>query len=90
MKDGQTTTDDVWIPGHREIFNTTSYETTGPVYSTVFTNANSRIKNRNGSASYWWLRAASSASRFRGVYDNGADSNGYALNTGGVALGFCL
>lgn len=90
VKDGQTTTDDVWIPGHREIFNTTSYETTGPVYSTVFTNANSRIKNRNGSASSWWLRAASSDSYCRSVRGNGNDTGNLAYYGGGVALGFCL
>jgi hypothetical protein len=89
VKDGQTTTDDVWIPGNREIFNTTSYETTGPVYSTVFTNANSRIKNRNGSASYWWLRAASSADNFRAVGSSGSDTLSGANRDRGVALGFC-
>jgi hypothetical protein len=89
VNDGQTTSDDVWIPGHREIFNTTSYETTGPVYSTVFTNANSRIKNHNGSASYWWLRAASSAGSFRSVNNAGAGNYSYASGGGGVALGFC-
>ena len=85
----QTTVDDVWIPGHREVFNSTNYDKTGAVYSDKFKDASSRIKKHNGSASYWWLRSAFYTSNFRSVYSSGDDYSNNASNTIGVALGFC-
>lgn len=87
--DGQTTTDDVWIPGNREIFNITTYESTGAVYSSKFTSDSNRIKKKNGSATYWLMRSASSANRFRAVRYDGHDSYGGADTALDVALGFC-
>lgn len=95
VKDGQTTQDDVWIPSDHEVGFGTTYETTGPVYSGIFTvgtnsSANStRIKYLNGSADSWWLRSAGSASGFRSVGSNGSTSNFNASNANGVVLGFC-
>lgn len=89
VKDGQTTTDDVWIPGAREIFNNSNYETTGAVYSSKFTSNANRIKYRSGSANYWWLRSAGGAGYFRCVGGGGGGDNGYAGGSSGVALGFC-
>ena len=85
----QTTVDDVWIPGHREVFNSTSYDKTGAVYSDKFKDASSRIKKQNGSASFWWLRSAYNASDFRYVYGSGYGSYYSANYAYGVALGFC-
>ena len=85
----QTTVDDVWIPGHREVFNSTNYDKTGAVYSDKFKDASSRIKKHNGSAYFWWLRSAYYTSNFRGVYDYGGDSSNRAYDAYGVALGFC-
>ena len=91
VKDGQTTTDDVWIPSDHEIFNNTNNETTGAVYSTRFTSAANRIKyNASGSADSWWLRSASSASYFRCVVNNGGEGYGYAYSASGLVLGFCI
>ena len=90
ITDGQTTTDDVWIPSNHEIFGTTSYETTGPVYTTIYNNATARTKYRSGSAYYWWLRSAYSTTYFRYVDNNGIGKNSSAPGTYGVALGFCL
>lgn len=87
--DGQTTADDVWIPGQREILNKTDYETTGAMYSSKFTRASDRIKKRNGSGDAWWLRSASTASNFRIITYNGNDNSYVASNNRGVALGFC-
>lgn len=84
------TTDDVWIPSYREIFGGTSYETQGVIYSEKFTDATSRIKQKvGGSAAYWWLRSANSASDFRRVSSSGGNSNISANNSSGVAFGFC-
>lgn len=87
-----TTTDDVWIPSTREIFGGTSYETSGPIYSGVFTDAESRKKYKVGasSAGYWWLRSAGSATAFRCVINNGNSRGNSASETNYVVLGFCL
>ena len=88
--DGQTTTDDVWIPSNHEIFNVTTYESTGAVYSSKFTDASSRIKyDSTATATYWWLRSASSGTYFRIVYGGGTANDNIASRSYGVALGFC-
>lgn len=89
VKDGQTTTDDVWIPSNHEVGFGTDYETTGAVYSGKFTSNASRIKKRNSSAEYWWLRSVASASYFRRVNSDGYSNGNSAYNVYGVALGFC-
>lgn len=89
VKDGQTTTDDVWIPSNHEVGFGTDYETTGAVYSGKFTSNASRIKKRNSSAKYWWLRSVSSAYYFRLVSSDGISYYSGAYNVNGVALGFC-
>ena len=87
-----TSTDDVWIPSYREIFGGTSYETSGPVYTTIFTDATSRIKNNvsSGSAAVWWLRSAIGDYNFMIVSSYGTSNGYYAYSSRGVALGFCL
>lgn len=86
-----TSTDDVWIPSHREIFNKTTYETLAPAYSSMFVDANSRKKFKAGTSSViqWWLRSAYDTTDFRGVND-GYDYRSTASNNFGVALGFCI
>lgn len=81
--------DTVWIPSHREIFNSSSYEDSGVIYSDVFASASDRIKYRNGSATIWWLRSAYSSTNFRIVYDNGSEYLNGANFSYGVVLGFC-
>ena len=89
VKDGQTTTDDVWIPGNGEIFNNTTYETTGAVYSSKFNSATNRIKKMNGSASDWWLRSAATSTYFCFTNSSGDARYYNASISRGVALGFC-
>jgi len=86
----ESTTETLWIPGHKEIFNSTSYDTDGPAYSDVFKDDTSRIKKRNGSTYDWRLRSASSTANFSGVYYNGGVSNGDASARSGVCPGFCM
>lgn len=89
IKDGQTTTDDVWIPSNYEVGLGTTYESQGSVYSSKFTGNTSRTKKRNGSNRYWWLRSAINNYNFNYVYASGSNSNNTAGNSYGVALGFC-
>lgn len=91
VKDGQTTSDDVWIPSVHEIFNNTNYETTGAVYSTKFNSAANRIKyNASGSAYRWWLRSAIDAAGFRCVSNGGGEVSSGAYVAYGLVLGFCI
>lgn len=86
-----TTNETLWIPSYREIFGGTSYEQTGPIYSGVFSSSSTRIKKKygTGSAYYWWLRSASSASRFGCVNNYGGSISSNADYASGVVLGFC-
>ena len=92
----QTTYDELWIPSMQEV-NFTGYETTGVVYDELFDNdtPSTRVKNFNGSASYYWTRTAHSGNTrsFRCVDSSGSVDYVIANNPTGVArvaLGFCL
>ena len=87
-----TSTLELWIPSYREVFGGTSYEKTGPVYSSLFKDSASRKKSVYGtsSATHWWLRSAVSddASHFRRVGNDGHANTSVANGSYGVALGF--
>ena len=89
-----TSTEKLWIPSAREIFGGSSYEQSGPVYSTIYKDSTSRKKTKFGSSSFagWWLRSAHSSSdaNFRNVYDYGSADYTIANNSRGVCLGFVL
>lgn len=89
-----TSTEKLWIPSGREIFGGSSYEQSGPVYNSIYTDANSRKKMVYGasSATLWWLRSAYSDynSGFRVVLNSGIVSGNGASGSFGVCLGFCL
>ena len=86
-----TSTDKLWLPSMREVFGGTSYEQSGPIYSGLFKDANSRIRRQSGAANYWWLRSAisNSGTYFWCVNNNGASGNSSANYQYGVAFGFC-
>jgi len=87
----QTTTDKLWILSARELFGGTDYEQTGPVYSDLFPNLDSRIKyGQSGSSNAWWLRTAYSVSNFWYLDSSGYVSYSVASNKRGVVIGFCL
>ena len=81
----------VWLPSYREIFGGTSYETTGPTYTALYKDSESRKKYKIGSSSafWWWLRSANYYYNFLYVYGNGTSASGNANSAGGVAVGFC-
>ena len=84
--------DDVWVPGNREIFGVTGYETQGPVYSDVFKDSNTRKKKKVGASStdFWWLRSARDATDFQGTTYGGLGGRDSVSFSNGVALGFCI
>lgn len=89
VKDGQTSTEDVWIPSHHEVFPTsTTYESTGVAY-TKFSANTDRIKNHKGSASGWSLRTPYDDDGWIGVRTNGGIDYLYSYSLNRIALGFC-
>ena len=85
-----TSVETVWIPSNYEV-GFTGYETTGVIYNTYFNSNISRVKyNTSGTATYWWLRSASSTSNARNVYNGGSYGSSDVTYTYGVALGFCV
>lgn len=73
-----TSVEKLWIPSIREMFNGTSYKSSGVVYTTVLKNNTAKIKNRNGEAEYWWLRSVITIRSFRSVNgDNDGSANSF-------------
>ena len=91
VKDGQTTIETIWLLSNHEVFNSTTYETIGPVYNTGFNSNTNRIKyNSSGVVTNWWSRSASSSAYFRVVSGDGHDYDNAASNASGVVFGFCI
>lgn len=86
-----TSSDNVWLASAKEMFGGTSYESSGPDYTTLFKDNTSRIKKHSGAASYYSTRTANSnyADSFRSVSGSGNASNSNANTANWVCLGFC-
>lgn len=89
VKDGQTSTEDVWIPSYHEISPTsTSSESVGATY-TIFPEKADRIKNRSGYADEWWLRSAYTSTAWYRITASGATGQPAPNTLNYIALGFC-
>lgn len=86
----QITYDKLWIPSCKELG--LGNDAGGPVYSSVYTGNNARIKKLNGEAKAYWTRTAvsSSSSGFRSVKSSGEANFYNSGSTIEVALCFCL
>lgn len=81
---------EIFLLSHHEVFGTTYYEDSGPVYSTLFPNKSSRVKyNTSNSESNWWLRSSDMTTSFRYVSLDGNESGTGASVEYGVVFGFC-
>ena len=99
-----TLSEDLFLFAEIEIFGTTSYAQDGANEGSVYEYWNGkaaadRIKKYDtdadgvaDTATHWWLRSARSTytSGFCNVYTNGNIYNGSAINSRGVAFGFCI
>lgn len=94
-----TSSDKLWLLCEEEISGAKTYGTGGEgtryeYWTTVKdgTVAANRIKNRNGSAYFWWLRTptASNATPFCSIHGIGSFYNSAANSTYGVSFGFCV
>ena len=88
-----TTADKLFLLSEIEIFGSVSYSKSGEGTQYDYYKAgNSKVKNRNGSAAYWWERSpyASTSTGFCRVRSNGIAGYGTASSADGVAFGFCF
>lgn len=94
-----TSSDKLWLFSEVEIDNTTTatYSSEGVQYNywkTIKdgTVAANRIKKRNGSADYWWLRSpnVTYTTNFRYIYSDGLVYDNFAGYAIGVSFGFCV
>lgn len=88
-----TTSDDLFLLAEIEVFGSTTYSVAGEGSQYAWYKAgNTKIKNVNGSAYYWWERSphASNSASFCLVGSNGNAYSYTASNSWGVAFGFCV
>ena len=88
-----TTADKLFLLSEVEIFGSTTFSAAGEGTQYDYYKAgNSKVKNRNGSASSWWERSphASVSTHFCTVNSSGKANRGNAGNAYGVAFGFCF
>ncbi|MGX8705410.1 MAG: DUF6273 domain-containing protein, partial [bacterium] len=82
----QTTEDRIWIPSYDEVFGDRWLD-----YRLFRDQNDRRIKTRNGSAAWWWLRSASTNFSAYAVYNSGNSySSPVSTTSGGVVISFCL
>ena len=89
----QTTNDKLFLLSEIEIFGNTIYSFAGEGTQYAYYQAgNSKVKNRNGSAYWWWERSpnSSGSTRFCDVNGGGNANWDGASNLRGVAFGFCF
>ncbi|WP_304584019.1 DUF6273 domain-containing protein, partial [Acutalibacter muris] len=85
--------DTLFLLAEVEIFGSTTYSAVGEGDQYAWYKAgNSKVKKVNGSANSWWERSprATYSNYFCVVYSNGSAGNASALNSIGVAFGFCV
>ena len=89
----ETVSDKLFLLSEVEIFGSVSYSKSGEGTQYDYYKAgNSKVKNRNGSASGWWERSpyAKRSTSFCMVMSNGRASYDSASTAFGVAFGFCF
>lgn len=89
----QTTNDKLFLLSEIEIFGSTTYSFAGEGKQYDYYKAgNSKVKNLSGSADSWWERSprSSTSTHFCLVGSNGVAGADNAVNSNGVAFGFCF
>ena len=91
----QTSSDKLWLMSRVEVFGGSkpSYTPDGEgIQYPIFTDNANRIKQVNGSNSYYWLRSprVDSSRLFCYILDDGYLFDGNASNSRGVVFGFCI
>jgi hypothetical protein len=87
-----TTSDSLFLLSEIEVNGSTPYTSAGEgVRYAYYAAGNSAVKNRNGTAEYWWLRSPTenNSQRFVEVKTSGSTSYDTAMSKRGVAFAFC-
>ena len=89
----RTTNDKLFLLSEIEIFGriTHSFAGEGTQYA-YYQAGNSKVKNRSGSAYYWWERSpySNNSISFCSVHRDGSSTAGSATTSYGVAFAFCF
>ena len=88
-----TTADKLFLLSEIEIFGSVSYSKSGEGTQYDYYKAgNSKVKNRNGSAGFWWERSPHGGSGiyFCYVYSSGSVNYDYASYENAVSFAFCF
>lgn len=88
-----STSDKLFLLSEIEIFGSVTKSKSGEGSQYAYYSAgNSKVKNLNGSASYWWERSPNGGSsrHFCYVYKGGTATAGGSSGLRGVAFGFCF
>ena len=88
-----TGSDSCFLLAEIEIFGSTTFSVSGEGTQYAYYKAgNSKVKNKSGSANYWWARSPRSGDKysFCCVHKNGRAYVGVANDSIGVAFGFCV
>ena len=89
----ETVSDSCFLLAEIEIFGSTTYSVSGEGTQYAYYKAgNSKVKNKGGSAGYWWERSpySGTGTGFCNVRGNGYATNYFADYSYGVAFGFCV
>ena len=89
----ETVSDSCFLLAEIEIFGSIKYSVSGEGTQYAYYKAgNSKVKNKNGSASYWWARSPVSGKNdsFYRVGINGNPNYTFSQYGMGVAFGFCV
>ena len=89
----QTTNDKLFLLSEIEIFGSTTYSLAGEGTQYAYYQAgNSKVKNRIGSADFWWGRSPwfASSTAFCSVTNTGAANANDAIGSFGVSFAFCF
>lgn len=89
----ETVSDSCFLLAEIEIFGSTTYSVSGEGTQYAYYKAgNSKVKNKGGSAYYWWERSPYSgvSNGFCYVGSGGNARGTGAINSLGVAFGFCV
>ena len=85
-----TTADKLFLLSEIEIFGSVSYSESGEGTQYDYYKANSKVKNQNGSANYWWERSPLGSLYFCFVNKGGNADFDYATGTDAVSFAFCF
>lgn len=89
----ETVSDKLFLLSEIEIFGSTTYSFAGEGSQYAYYKAgNSKVKNVNGSADYWWERSpyGGDTNHFCVVTSGGSAYRGNASHSYGVSFGFCV